>query len=286
MPAGLAVDLQSSSTGAPASAREAPAPTPAPRQVCRTDRASAAWRLAVAVSEGVVEAVWNGCVNLLEAAVGRGPEPYPEDMAGKVVIVTGGNAGIGLATAEQLARRGAHVVLACRDPARAEAAVQAIARATPLPGCCGTPRSPSSPPTPSTGAASPASPSAPAPAPAPGRPSAPRLHVEAMDLDLGRLDSVRAFARQWRRRGLPLHILVCNAGVMSPLTRTVTADGLEVQFQVNFLSHWLLANLLLEQERSRRGRAPPAAQPRPQQATARGPGKAAASPPSEATRVG
>ncbi|PNH06547.1 Short-chain dehydrogenase TIC 32, chloroplastic [Tetrabaena socialis] len=220
----------------------------------RVGGAASALRLLHTMWDGTVESVvnvWDNCKERLAPPELR----YAKPLDGKVVIVTGGNAGIGLATAEQLARRGAHVVLACRDSARAEAAVQAIARATPLPGCCGTPRAPSpkpSPPIPPTGAASPASAPAPAPAPAPGGPSGPLLHVEAMDLDLGRLDSVRAFARQWRRRGLPLHILVCNAGVMGPPKRMLTADGLELQFQVNFLSHWLLANLLLEQERSRR----------------------------------
>ncbi|XP_063822882.1 retinol dehydrogenase 13-like [Ostrinia nubilalis] len=39
-------------------------------------------------------------------------------MTGKVVIVTGANRGIGFHTAQDLARRGARVVLACRDEAR------------------------------------------------------------------------------------------------------------------------------------------------------------------------
>ena len=46
------------------------------------------------------------------------------------VIVTGGNSGIGRQTALELARRGAHVVLACRDLAKAEEARAAIAAET------------------------------------------------------------------------------------------------------------------------------------------------------------
>ena len=44
------------------------------------------------------------------------------DQTGRTVIVTGANAGIGFATTAALAERGARVVMACRDTAKAEAA--------------------------------------------------------------------------------------------------------------------------------------------------------------------
>ena len=47
-------------------------------------------------------------------------------MKGKIVIVTGANAGIGKATARQLADLGATVVLACRSKARGEAAMSEL----------------------------------------------------------------------------------------------------------------------------------------------------------------
>jgi len=52
-------------------------------------------------------------------------------LAGQNIIITGANSGIGYRAAIVLAAKGAHVVLACRDPERGAAAVQAILRDVP-----------------------------------------------------------------------------------------------------------------------------------------------------------
>lgn len=48
------------------------------------------------------------------------------DLAGKVVIITGANSGIGYETAKALAHHGAHVVMAVRNEARALEAIETI----------------------------------------------------------------------------------------------------------------------------------------------------------------
>ena len=53
------------------------------------------------------------------------------DQTGRTAVVTGANSGLGLETARELARHGATVVLACRDTAKGERALQEIQSSAP-----------------------------------------------------------------------------------------------------------------------------------------------------------
>nr|XP_033798018.1 WW domain-containing oxidoreductase isoform X2 [Geotrypetes seraphini] len=122
-------------------------------------------------------------------------------LTGKVAIVTGANSGIGFETARSLALHGAHVVLACRNIARANEATGKILEEW------------------------------------------QKAKVEAMILDLSSLRSVQQFAKAFKAKNLPLHILICNAGVFGT-PWVLTVDDLESTFQVNHLGHFYLVQLL------------------------------------------
>jgi NAD(P)-dependent dehydrogenase (short-subunit alcohol dehydrogenase family)/ectoine hydroxylase-related dioxygenase (phytanoyl-CoA dioxygenase family) len=68
--------------------------------------------------------------------------------------------------------------------------------------------------------------------------------VEFLSLDLGSFESIRACAREFLERGLPLHLLVNNAGLYSG--RGTTREGFEQLFGTNYLGPFLLTQLLLE----------------------------------------
>lgn len=73
----------------------------------------------------------------------------------------------------------------------------------------------------------------------------PGADIRYDTLDLASLASVQDFAARFQRQHGALDILVNNGGVMAPPTRQVTADGFELQFGTNYLSHFALTAQLL-----------------------------------------
>ena len=85
-----------------------------------------------------------------------------------------------------------------------------------------------------------------------GQAAAQRILTETADakvsvrtLDLSSLDSVAQLSDQLLHEGRAIDILINNAGVMTPPTRQVTADGFELQFATNHLGHFALVAQLL-----------------------------------------
>ncbi|KAK3129389.1 hypothetical protein QOZ80_6BG0478780 [Eleusine coracana subsp. coracana] len=72
----------------------------------------------------------------------------------------------------------------------------------------------------------------------------PEAKVDVMELDLSSMASVRVFASEFITRGLPLNILINNAGVMA-IPFSLSKDGIEMQFATNHVGHFLLTYLLL-----------------------------------------
>ncbi|KAI5460853.1 hypothetical protein BGZ63DRAFT_252267 [Mariannaea sp. PMI_226] len=69
-------------------------------------------------------------------------------------------------------------------------------------------------------------------------------NVHFLSLDLSNLQSVVSAAKSLCNQESALHGLVNNAGIMG-VPFALTGDGYEVQFQTNYLSHWLLTFHLL-----------------------------------------
>lgn len=126
----------------------------------------------------------------------------------RTVVITGANVGIGFATAKFLAARPDwHVVLACRNEWKAKAAIDAIRQAHSI------------------------------------------ARVSFAPLDLFSLASVRNLPLTLEAMEIPpVSGLVLNAGGINMKAKSLefTEDGYERTFQLNFLGHFLLANLLIE----------------------------------------
>ncbi|WP_072314667.1 SDR family oxidoreductase [Agrococcus sp. Marseille-P2731] len=83
---------------------------------------------------------------------------------------------------------------------------------------------------------------------------APAATVELQQLDLSSLASVAALGDTLRGDGRPIHLLINNAGVMTPPTRQVTSDCFELQLGTNHLGHFALVAQLLPLLRHGRAR--------------------------------
>lgn len=137
----------------------------------------------------------------------------PQDLSGRVYLITGATSGLGLWHATRLVEMNASVVIAARNGSKAWSLAKKIRSAAAAQGAIGT------------------------------------LEVAEAKLDLASLDSVRAFAKYWEESGRPLHVLVNNAAELGPVAGqngpVITADGFERCFEINYLSHLLLTELLL-----------------------------------------
>ncbi|MEI8256255.1 MAG: SDR family NAD(P)-dependent oxidoreductase [Deltaproteobacteria bacterium] len=78
------------------------------------------------------------------------------------------------------------------------------------------------------------------------RAAVPGAKVECLALDLASFASIRAFADAFHKTGLPLNLLVNNAGVMTTNPKPgFTVEGWEQTFGTNHLGTFLLTHLLL-----------------------------------------
>jgi len=77
------------------------------------------------------------------------------------------------------------------------------------------------------------------------RQTTPSANVSLRLLDLSSLSSVAALGTTLNDEGLPIHILINNAGLMTPPQRQTTVDGYELQFGTNHLGHFALVTQLL-----------------------------------------
>ena len=126
----------------------------------------------------------------------------------KLVVITGTSSGLGRKTARSLLRTGRyHVVGAVRDLDKMEAVAE-------IEGF-------------------------------------PEEDFTAMEVELNSFDSVRKFCDELNtmKMGRPIDRLICNAAVYQPSLPYAkwSVDGHEQQMQINFLSHFLMVSLLLDE---------------------------------------
>lgn len=133
----------------------------------------------------------------------EGLSNLPNRLSGKTVLITGGTSGLGLEVAKALHQAGAKIFIAGRcDTNKGQQIATSIQTSS------------------ATNASS---------------------FVHFVQMDLSDLASVETGAENFLSKAVgKLNLLICNAGVMAPQTRTTTEQGHETQFGVNHLAHFLL----------------------------------------------
>jgi len=139
-----------------------------------------------------------------------GKKNLPKDpkisFAGKKVLVTGSNTGLGYAAALKFAALGASkLILAVRTPSKGEDAKQKIINET----------------------------------------HCDAANLIVMKLDQGSYDSIRVFAKELRTKVDTLDVALLNAGVGAPKYTINEATGWEIALQTNIISTALVAILIM-----------------------------------------
>jgi len=146
----------------------------------------------------------------------QGPSPVllpPGSLKGQVIVITGGNTGLGLESAKRLAAAGATIVITSRNLAKGARAVQIIQEYVKSQN---------------------------------GDDDSSKIY--AAPLDLCDLESVKAFPtalKQILPSGSTIDVLMNNAGVMAIPELEITKDGFEKTFQTNHLGHFALTALMM-----------------------------------------
>ncbi|KAK2773271.1 hypothetical protein FQN53_004182 [Emmonsiellopsis sp. PD_33] len=139
------------------------------------------------------------------AAKAFAPQQDIPDLSGKVVVVTGGDSGLGATKISLLAPHHPSTIYLCALPAfvsNAEDLVSLIKH------------------------------------------SYPDVNVEVVPLDLSSFDSIKKCAAHINQKSHRLDVLFLNAGIAGALPN-LTREGYEIHFGVNYVGHALLAQLLM-----------------------------------------
>jgi len=126
-------------------------------------------------------------------------------LLGKVAIITGASNGLGLENARCMMKYGCHVVWAVRSPDKAAAALQRLEE----------------------------------------REGKLQGKATILKVELSDLRTIKPFVKDFLALGLPLHYLICNAGIMAPTEWLPSPQGFELMFATNNLSHFLMTELLM-----------------------------------------